>query len=488
MNKNEIINNLNTAHLAFWDTASHLPNANISVNGKWSVAQNVEHINIALSRVNTYLTLPKSTIKSNFGLSERTSTSNETVIKLFKNALENGAKTMDSFLPELNLDKNIKELVSQGKDLLAALISNLQNWSEEELEIYNCPHPVLGKFTVREILYFTIYHVQHHYETIKIRPMNQINKTRIAIAGIGGIGGYIGGKLAHHYSNIENVDIIFITRGENYEAINKKGLWLLSNDFSYKCVPTLTSNNPLEIGTIDIFILCTKNFSVTDVLKEYANCLTPNTTIITTQNTVNGKEIITPYLPDGSTLMEGSIYISSKIIKPGKIQHVSGPSKFIFGTDGKSNHQGECISKIFNDAGIDTWYTDNIKTVLWKKFMFVSPTAMVTAMYQITFSEILENNEAECLFIELVSELMQLARAKNIEIDDNTVENNLKLLGNFGSQVKSSFQLDLEKSKPTEINSLVKYIIEEAELFQVPTPHFDSALNQLKEEYKVLAK
>jgi hypothetical protein len=167
MNKNEIINNLNTAHLAFWDTASHLPNANISVNGKWSVAQNVEHINIALSRVNTYLTLPKSTIKSNFGLSERTSTSNETVIKLFKNALENGAKTMDSFIPELNLDKNIKELVSQGKDLLTALISNLQNWSEEEFEIYNCPHPVLGKFTVREILYFTIYHVQHHNETIK---------------------------------------------------------------------------------------------------------------------------------------------------------------------------------------------------------------------------------------------------------------------------------------------------------------------------------
>ncbi|WP_293872584.1 2-dehydropantoate 2-reductase [Flavobacterium sp.] len=318
--------------------------------------------------------------------------------------------------------------------------------------------------------------------------MIETKKTRIAIAGIGGIGGYIGGKLAHHYSNIENVEIVFIARGEMAEAINKKGLWLESNDTSFKCMPTLTSDNPLEIGTVDIFIVCTKNFSVEEVFKKHSKCLTPTTTVITTQNRVNGKEIITPYLPDGATLMEGSIYISSKIIKPGKIQHVSGPSKFIFGTDGKSNHQGEYISKIFNDAGIDTLYTDNIKTVLWKKFMFVSPTAMVTAIYQITFAEILENNEAECLFIELVSELMQLASAKNIEIDDNTVENNLKLLGNFGSQVKSSFQLDLEKNKPTEINSLVKYVIEEAKLFQVPTPNFDKALIKLTQEHKTLVE
>ncbi|AIJ37725.1 DinB family protein [Flavobacterium psychrophilum] len=167
MNKNEIITNLNTEHSAFWDTAIHLPNVNLSINGKWSVTQNVEHINIALSRVNNYLALPKSTIKSNFGLSERASTSNETVIKMFKNALKNGAKAMGLFIPELDLNANIDVLVNQGKGLLEELISNLQNWSEEEFEIYNCPHPVLGKFTVREILYFTIYHVQHHNETIK---------------------------------------------------------------------------------------------------------------------------------------------------------------------------------------------------------------------------------------------------------------------------------------------------------------------------------
>ncbi len=316
--------------------------------------------------------------------------------------------------------------------------------------------------------------------------MIETKKTRIAIAGIGGIGGYIGGKLAHYYFNNQHIEIIFIARGEMIEAINKNGLNLISKDTSFKCVPTLTSENPFEIGAIDLLIVCTKNFSITDLFQKFSNCLTPNSIIITSQNTVNGKETIMPFLPDGASLMEGSIYIASNIIKPGEIEHVSGPAKYIFGTDGENNSKGVEIAKILNDAGIDATFTTNIKSVLWKKFMFVSPAAIVTAIFQITFSEILKNTKSEYLFINLISELMQLAIAKDIEIDDNTILNNINLLGNFKGNVKSSFQLDLEKNKPTEIDSLVKYVIEEAKLFQVPTPHFDSAIIQLSEKYKSL--
>jgi len=29
------------------------------------------------------------------------------------------------------------------------------------------PHPLLGKVTVREMLYFTIHHVQHHHALVE---------------------------------------------------------------------------------------------------------------------------------------------------------------------------------------------------------------------------------------------------------------------------------------------------------------------------------
>lgn len=167
MNKNELITKLNKAHSAFWDTAINLPDFSVSLNGRWSIAQNVEHISLVLSQITKYLSLPKITISSTYGLSERASVSYETFVNAYKTALENGAKAMDPFLPELNSDTNIEELVSQGKNLLEGFVSSLQNWSEEEFDLYKCPHPVLQKITVREILYFTIYHVQHHHEILK---------------------------------------------------------------------------------------------------------------------------------------------------------------------------------------------------------------------------------------------------------------------------------------------------------------------------------
>lgn len=106
-------------------------------------------------------------------------------------------------------------------------------------------------------------------------------KIKIAIAGIGGIGGYIGGTLAHYYATVDTVDIVFISRGASLKGIEKNGLELVSNEIVYKCVPTLISNSPDAIGTIDILVLCPKTFSVPTLLEEYAKCLTANTIVIT---------------------------------------------------------------------------------------------------------------------------------------------------------------------------------------------------------------
>jgi hypothetical protein len=42
-------------------------------------------------------------------------------------------------------------------------------WSERQLDRIRLPHPVLGKLSVREMLFFTLYHNQHHIEAVKRR-------------------------------------------------------------------------------------------------------------------------------------------------------------------------------------------------------------------------------------------------------------------------------------------------------------------------------
>jgi len=42
------------------------------------------------------------------------------------------------------------------------LVSVAEKWNEDELDQYQLPHPILGKLTIREMLYFTIYHNLRH--------------------------------------------------------------------------------------------------------------------------------------------------------------------------------------------------------------------------------------------------------------------------------------------------------------------------------------
>lgn len=44
-----------------------------------------------------------------------------------------------------------------------------KNWSDPQLDQYLAPHPLLGKLTLRELGYFTIYHTEHHLNIIKER-------------------------------------------------------------------------------------------------------------------------------------------------------------------------------------------------------------------------------------------------------------------------------------------------------------------------------
>jgi hypothetical protein len=53
-------------------------------------------------------------------------------------------------------------LVQSISNEIKWLSEKLNKFTEEELDKYILPHPLLGKLTIREMMFFTIYHVLHH--------------------------------------------------------------------------------------------------------------------------------------------------------------------------------------------------------------------------------------------------------------------------------------------------------------------------------------
>jgi hypothetical protein len=91
----------------------------------------------------------------------------EELCQLYRDEITKGAQASGRYLPnqenaEANVEKKKKELIDQFSRVSTELLSAVGKWTEEELDQYLLPHPILGKLTIREMLFFTIYHNLRH--------------------------------------------------------------------------------------------------------------------------------------------------------------------------------------------------------------------------------------------------------------------------------------------------------------------------------------
>ena len=282
---------------------------------------------------------------------------------------------------------------------------------------------------------------------------------KIGILGMGGIGSFIGAKLASSYESDEQTKIIFICRNKTKESILKNGLSLITAEKTIKSQPFLASDDPVEIGLLDILIIATKSFSLATAIKKYKNCLKKETILLPLQNGINAKSVIESNINhDSSKILEGCIYVASNIQKPGVVKHVGGPGKLFFGNDNDLDFKW--IEKTLIKGGVDAVYTKKIKEILWKKYLFVSPVATMTTAYAITFGELVENPKYIRKLKEMMTEVQELANKSNVVLTDKDIEDSLTMLSNFPYKSKSSLQLDFEnQNDTTEKDILVDYVI-----------------------------
>lgn len=138
-----------------------------SQNGKWTAGQQLEHIYLSVKPVSLAFRFPTFLLNLIWGKSNREGRSYDALIARYHAKLENGNKATASFVPKkVDLKKGQKLKVNLKNEVVKLCLS-IEKLSEYDLDHYILPHPLLGKLTLREMLYFTIYHVKHHENLIK---------------------------------------------------------------------------------------------------------------------------------------------------------------------------------------------------------------------------------------------------------------------------------------------------------------------------------
>ena len=171
--RDEIIASLESVHRQATAIWLRFPPRNFysgpSVGG-WSPAQNIEHLIKSAGPVALALRLPRITLRLLFGTARAKSRSFAQVRQAYRTVLNEGAQAgrfgpRDDHTPD-NFTVERQRLLAKWEKVLPRLSGAIRGWDEASLDRYRLPHPLLGKLTVREMLYFTLFHLAHHAEIV----------------------------------------------------------------------------------------------------------------------------------------------------------------------------------------------------------------------------------------------------------------------------------------------------------------------------------
>jgi len=292
----------------------------------------------------------------------------------------------------------------------------------------------------------------------------------IAIIGLGGVGGYFGGKLSQLLKTESNLNVYFVARGDHLSEIKMNGLILDSDDGEMICVPTLATSNVADIPSLDLCILCVKSFGLDSTLHALKEKISEKTIILPLLNGVDICERIRKVITNG-IILPSCVYISTHIEKPGKVVQRGGTRTIHFGNDPLNNYMDNRIFDLFDKAGIKYNWMENPYPEIWSKFVFIASFGLVTAAYDKTIGEVVKSEELSGYVKSIMKEVAGIGAAKSIVLPDDITDEAFLKGAKFPHETKTSFQRDYaELNKPDERDLFGGTVIRMGKESGIPTP------------------
>ena len=288
---------------------------------------------------------------------------------------------------------------------------------------------------------------------------------KIAIMGAGGVGGYFGGLIAR-----AGMDVMFIARGLHMEAINRDGLTVESGLKGQFNVSAKATDDTVSLGHVDLVIFTVKMYHNSEAIETVRPMVGPDTIVLTLQNGIdNGDQLSAAFGKE--KVMVGMAVVQARIEKPGVVAQLGHLGSVTFGEiEGGITSRGQQLRRLFTQADWNVELTDNAMGALWRKFIYLTGSAEVNAVTQITYGEMRTLPETRALIINAWHEIVDVARAKGADIGDDIIPWCETSLDSFAADGMTSLGNDFRAGRPVELEGLTGTVVRMGAEIGVPTP------------------
>jgi len=288
---------------------------------------------------------------------------------------------------------------------------------------------------------------------------------RVAVVGLGGVGGYICANLSKTQH-----ELVGFARGAHLETIQKQGLKIVEDELSWSVKFDARTLEKAD-GIFECVLFCVKSYDLEASYAKIASCINEKTVLLSFANGVSNGDVLRKI--SKSIVLDGCVYILSHQEKVGVIRKKGKVFAAVFGGETEATL---CVKELFDAAGLRNKTPLDIKKEIWKKYIFISAFATLTTYYDMSIRRVYETHPEMCE--KLLQEIAGVAAAKGIDIADD-VAKAMETASALPQDASTSMHLDFQNSKRDELESLSGYIVQEGQKRGVETP-------LMQEMYKTL--
>jgi 2-dehydropantoate 2-reductase len=305
---------------------------------------------------------------------------------------------------------------------------------------------------------------------------------KFAIVGAGAIGAYVGACLA-----AGGEEVALVARGPHLEAMQKRGVRVRLETGETLTAHPYATDNPAEIGPVDVVFLSVKAQSLRAVSPSLAPLLGPETPVVAGQNGIPwwyfenwGGPLAGIHLqavdPDGflsatipaQRVIGCVVYCSAVMVEPGIVEQTEGNRFAIGELHGARSERCRRIAHAFQNGGLKCAVRSRIRHDVWVKLIGNLAFNPISALTRANMEEILRDPYASTLARAIMEEGRTVATAFGMELDI-TVDQRLAGAARVGPHKTSSLQ-DIEMGRSLETEAIMGAVVELADRLGVQIP------------------
>jgi len=271
---------------------------------------------------------------------------------------------------------------------------------------------------------------------------------RVAVVGVGGVGGYFGAALAR-----AGHEVSVVARGEHLGAIRERGLRVESVGGDFTVRPALATDRPAEIGQVDAVVVGVKTWQLTAAARQMGPLLGPETAVLPLLNGVEAADILAEELGPGHAL-GGLCRIIAFIAGPGLIRHAGiEPSLALGELDNRPSPRVERLQAAFQEAGVRADIPADIQTAIWEKFMLIATWSGVGAVTRAPIGAWRALPGTRAMAEAVLREVVAVANARGVALRVAQVARTMGFLDNVPANGTASMQRDIIEGRPSELEA-----------------------------------